>query len=136
MSDSGARRSAFRFAAVLLACTAVALTGCAGHQQSAVDPSGPQAGKIATLLWFFIWLLTAIFVIVMALTVWTLMRRHRGIEQEPLEAMHRPSDETEKRLTRLVTAATYELQRSNARYALCTMCIGVGQGIAMVIERV
>ena len=37
---------------------------------------------------------------------------------------------------RLVTAATYELQRSNARYALCTMCIGVGQGIAMVIERV
>lgn len=37
---------------------------------------------------------------------------------------------------RLVTAATYELIRRGGRYALCTMCIGVGQGIAMVIERV
>ena len=37
---------------------------------------------------------------------------------------------------RLVTTAAYELRRRNARYALCTMCIGVGQGIAMVIERV
>jgi len=37
---------------------------------------------------------------------------------------------------RLVTTATYELQRRRGRYALCTMCIGVGQGIAMIIERV
>jgi acetyl-CoA acetyltransferase family protein len=37
---------------------------------------------------------------------------------------------------RLVTTAMYELQRRKARYALTTMCIGVGQGIAMVIERV
>jgi acetyl-CoA acyltransferase len=37
---------------------------------------------------------------------------------------------------RLVTTASYELARRNARYALCTMCIGVGQGIALVIERV
>jgi 3-oxoadipyl-CoA thiolase len=37
---------------------------------------------------------------------------------------------------RLVTTATYQLERSGGRYALCTMCIGVGQGIAMVIERV
>ena len=37
---------------------------------------------------------------------------------------------------RLVTTALYELLRSNGRYALCTMCIGVGQGIAMIIERV
>ncbi len=37
---------------------------------------------------------------------------------------------------RLVTAAIYQLQRTKGRYALCTMCIGVGQGIAMVIERV
>ena len=36
---------------------------------------------------------------------------------------------------RLVTTAAYELQRSGGRYALCTMCIGVGQGVAMVIER-
>jgi acetyl-CoA acyltransferase len=37
---------------------------------------------------------------------------------------------------RLITTATYQLQRTGGRYALCTMCIGVGQGIAMVIERV
>jgi len=37
---------------------------------------------------------------------------------------------------RLVTTAMYQLHRSGGRYALCTMCIGVGQGIAMLIERV
>ena len=37
---------------------------------------------------------------------------------------------------RLVTTATHQLRRSGGRYALCTMCIGVGQGIAMIIERV
>ncbi|GMV64049.1 MAG: acetyl-CoA acetyltransferase [Parvibaculum sp.] len=37
---------------------------------------------------------------------------------------------------RLVTTAMYELERRQGRYALCTMCIGVGQGIAMIIERV
>ena len=37
---------------------------------------------------------------------------------------------------RLVTTATYQLHRTGGKYALTTMCIGVGQGIAMVIERV
>jgi len=37
---------------------------------------------------------------------------------------------------RLVTTAMYHLHRSQGRYALCTMCIGVGQGVAMVLERV
>lgn len=37
---------------------------------------------------------------------------------------------------RLALTATEELQRRSGRYALCTMCIGVGQGIAMVVERV
>ncbi|WP_343652899.1 3-oxoadipyl-CoA thiolase [Herbaspirillum sp.] len=36
---------------------------------------------------------------------------------------------------RLVTTALHQLERSRGRYALCTMCIGVGQGIALVIER-
>jgi len=36
---------------------------------------------------------------------------------------------------RLVTTAMYELRRTGGQYALCTMCIGVGQGIALVIER-
>lgn len=37
---------------------------------------------------------------------------------------------------RLVTAAVRQLQRSGSRYALCTMCIGVGQGMAMVLEAI
>jgi acetyl-CoA C-acetyltransferase len=37
---------------------------------------------------------------------------------------------------RLVTTAVNQLHRTNSRYALCTMCIGVGQGIAVVVERV
>jgi len=37
---------------------------------------------------------------------------------------------------RLVSTAVRQLQRTRGRYALCTMCIGVGQGIAMVLERV
>jgi acetyl-CoA acetyltransferase family protein len=37
---------------------------------------------------------------------------------------------------RLVTTAMYQLQRTKTQYALCTMCIGVGQGIAMILERV
>jgi 3-oxoadipyl-CoA thiolase len=37
---------------------------------------------------------------------------------------------------RLVTTALYQLQRTKGRFALCTMCIGVGQGISIIIERV
>lgn len=37
---------------------------------------------------------------------------------------------------RLVMTAAYHLQRTGGRYGLCTMCVGVGQGVAMVIERV
>jgi acetyl-CoA acyltransferase len=37
---------------------------------------------------------------------------------------------------RLVTTAMYQLLRTKGKYALCTMCIGVGQGIAVILERV
>jgi 3-oxoadipyl-CoA thiolase len=37
---------------------------------------------------------------------------------------------------RLITTAMYQLHRTGGRFALCTMCIGVGQGIAIIIERV
>jgi 3-oxoadipyl-CoA thiolase len=36
---------------------------------------------------------------------------------------------------RLVTTAAYQLRRTGGRYALCTMCVGVGQGAAMILER-
>lgn len=37
---------------------------------------------------------------------------------------------------RLATTAAFELEKTGGRYALCTMCIGIGQGIALIIERV
>lgn len=37
---------------------------------------------------------------------------------------------------RLVMTAAYQLQRTQGRYALCTMCVGVGQGVALILERV
>ncbi len=37
---------------------------------------------------------------------------------------------------RLITTALYQLEETGGRYALCTMCIGVGQGIAVILERV
>jgi acetyl-CoA acyltransferase len=37
---------------------------------------------------------------------------------------------------RLATTATYQLKRTGGKFALCTMCIGVGQGISMILERV
>jgi acetyl-CoA acetyltransferase len=37
---------------------------------------------------------------------------------------------------RILATAVYQLQRTGGRYALCAMCIGVGQGIAMIVERV
>jgi acetyl-CoA acyltransferase len=37
---------------------------------------------------------------------------------------------------RLATTAVYQLKHTNGRYALCTMCIGVGQGISLILERV
>ncbi len=36
---------------------------------------------------------------------------------------------------RLVATAIYQLQKINGRYGLCAMCIGVGEGIALIIER-
>jgi acetyl-CoA acyltransferase len=36
---------------------------------------------------------------------------------------------------RLITTATYQLARTGGKYALCTMCIGVGQGISLILER-
>jgi cytochrome c oxidase subunit 2 len=90
----------------LLAFLSLCLAACAGHQQSAVDAAGPQAGRIEGLWWFFFWILLAIFIIVLITLFVSLSRGHRGIEQEPLEQTHQPSEATEQRLTRTVSAAT------------------------------
>jgi cytochrome c oxidase subunit 2 len=82
------------------------LSGCAGIQQSSVDAAGTQSARIEHLLNFFFILLGAVFVLVIATALWTLTRRHRGIEQEPVEQRHRPSDATESRLRTVTVAAT------------------------------
>ena len=89
-----------------LAALSLFLAACAGHQQSAVDSAGPQAARIEGLWWFFFWVLLAIFVIVIATLLVSLSRRHRGMEQEPLEQTHEPSEATERGLSRTVGAAT------------------------------
>ena len=83
------------------------LTSCAGHQQSALDPAGPQSGKIALLWWFFFWLLTVVFLSVMGVTLWTLARRQpAGSSNEPAAGTHLPPEQTESQLKRVVTSAT------------------------------
>jgi cytochrome c oxidase subunit II len=81
-------------------CLAV-LSSCGGHQQSAIDPAGPQAGKIAALWWVFFWLLAVIFVIVMAVMLATLRRRPHALEDEDKDPQR-----TESGLKRTVAAAT------------------------------
>ena len=70
------------------------------RRPSAIRSSIPRDASPArsqTLWWFFFWLLLgAIFVIVMAVLLLALTRRHRGIEQEPLERTHAPSAATEQ----------------------------------------
>jgi cytochrome c oxidase subunit 2 len=75
-------------------------------QQSVLDPAGAQAVRIAGVWWFFLTVLATIFVVVISAALWSLTRRHRGFEQEPLEQTHSPSPETEARLTRTVAGAT------------------------------
>ena len=81
------------------------LASCA-TQQFSIDPAGPQADKIATLWWFFLATLTTILSSSWRSRYGRCSRRHRGIEQEPLETTHLPSPSTERKLTRVVTGAT------------------------------
>src|SRR5579883_2257285 len=91
-----------RMAASLALGLAAFCSGCAVSYQSSVDPAGTQAEQIAVLWWFFLALLGAIFVLVMAFAVWPLFHRHRGVNPEALEERHEPSRETERKLGRVV----------------------------------
>jgi cytochrome c oxidase subunit II len=75
-------------------------------QQSSLQPSGENARHIKSLGIFFVGLLAVIFVVVLGLALFSLARRHRGIDQEQLEATHHPSASTEKKLTTVVGIAT------------------------------
>ena len=74
--------------------------------QSMWHASGSNAAHIRELAVFFGLLLSAIFLIVVGLALLSLRRRHRGIQQEPLEASHQPSARTEAKLRTVVGIAT------------------------------
>jgi cytochrome c oxidase subunit 2 len=75
-------------------------------QQSALDPAGPYARRIISMGTVFVVLLGLIFLVVVVLALVPLLRRHRGIGQEPLEETHRPSAGTERRMAVAVGIAT------------------------------
>jgi len=74
--------------------------------QSMWRASGSNAAHIRELAVFFGLLLSVIFLIVVGLALLSLGRRHRGIQQEPLEGSHQPSARTEAKLRAAVTIAT------------------------------
>jgi cytochrome c oxidase subunit 2 len=74
--------------------------------QSMWDTSGLNAAHTRELAILFGLLLGAIFLIVLGIALLSLRRRHRGIQQEPLEGSHHPSTSTEARLRAVVSIAT------------------------------
>jgi cytochrome c oxidase subunit II len=117
----------------LVVFTAFGLISCAGHQQSVVDPAGPQAGKISTLWWFFFWLLGIIFAIVMALTLWTLLRRNDVTEREALETQHKPPEEVQSKELRVVTGAT--ITTVIILFVLLVASVGTGKSISQLASK-
>jgi cytochrome c oxidase subunit 2 len=74
--------------------------------QSMWHASGSNAAHIRELAVFFGLLLSVIFLVVVGIALLSLRRRHRGIQQEPLEGSHQPSASTEARLRLVVGIAT------------------------------
>jgi cytochrome c oxidase subunit II len=114
--------------AVLSAILTLFLTGCAGHQQSAFDPAGPQSGKIDTLWWSFFWLLGAIYIAVVVVLLYALMRPRSGAEQERIESVHKPSEERDSRVRRMVTGAT--IATILILFVLIVASVGTGKAIS------
>jgi cytochrome c oxidase subunit 2 len=74
--------------------------------QSMWHVSGSNAAHIRELAVFFGLLLSVIFLVVVGLALFSIRRRHRGIQQEPLDGSHQPSATTEARLRTVVGVAT------------------------------
>ncbi|MDQ2711598.1 MAG: cytochrome c oxidase subunit II, partial [Acidobacteriota bacterium] len=128
MTSAVPRFISMRLRSVLTLCWFSMLTACAGHQQSVVDPAGPQSGKIATLWWFFFYLLGAIFLTVMVLLIGTLMRRQPRTETAAQQENHSVPEETESKLTRVVTGAT--IVTVLILFVLLIASIGTGKATA------
>ncbi len=123
-----------RLRALLPALLSLVLTACATHQQSSLDPAGPQAGKIAWLWWFFFWLFCAIFFTVMGFMLWTLTRRHRAAEsQQQVETEHSGPPDKEAKLRRAVTTATVATVLT--LFVLLISSVGTGKSISELREK-
>jgi cytochrome c oxidase subunit 2 len=96
--------------------------------QSALDPAANAARITAGLMRDFTILLGIIFLIVIGIAIASLMRRHRGIEQEPLESKHAPSPQTERRLGRIVGAAS--VVTTVILLALITISVSAGKALS------
>jgi cytochrome c oxidase subunit 2 len=88
-----------------MALSLLGLAGCGGAQ-SALDPAAAEARVVADLMRDFTVLLGIIFLIVIGIACASILRRHRGIEQEPLEGTHVPSPQTERMLWGAVGGAS------------------------------
>ncbi len=103
------------------------------NRQSALDPAGPQAGKIDILWWFFFWLLGAIFLTVILLLLWTLLKR-RGPEQAAkLERTHRPGERSEASTRRIVLSAS--VATVVILLVLITASVGTGKAISELKDK-
>jgi cytochrome c oxidase subunit II len=103
------------------------------NPQSVLNPAGPQAAHIQALWWVFVAITGAVFLIVVAVLLWSLTRRHRGIEQEPLERTHIPTGITERRLARSVAAAT--TVTILILFGLLIASIGTGRAISQLGDK-
>ncbi len=93
-------------AATPLIAVAAITSGCAVAHQSSVNPAGYQAEQVANLWWLFLALLSAIFIIVIAFTVWPLLRREPAVNPDLVEQTHTAPAQTERSLGRIVGAAS------------------------------
>jgi cytochrome c oxidase subunit 2 len=82
------------------------LAGCHGGPHSALDPAGPQAGQISGLAWRFFGGAAAILFAVVAVHLWTMLRRKgRSEESEQPHHLVQLKVESERRITRIVSGA-------------------------------
>lgn len=119
--------------AAWLALPAAGLAGCSGIQ-SALDPQGPAADQLASLIWLFTILCTVVWLLVMAVLVAALVQRRRA-RAEPL-AVERRSDQT---LARIVVSAVGATAVVLVALALLSFfanrtLAGIGEDATLTIE--
>jgi cytochrome c oxidase subunit 2 len=102
------------------------------NPQSAFQTAGQHADAIRNLGLLFVGLLGVIFLLVIAMSLLSIRRRHRGIEQEPLEHTHHPSPGTEAKLTRAVSIACGITLL--IIFGLVTVSVSVGKGISAPVN--